>query len=473
MSEERSLAEKAASTSDVEEHEIFSQDAQEVTAKRPIKLVPVVIVAVAALMFATISSFWTSWQNNSSVTTDDAYVRADVVPLSTRAHGIVLKTLVHDYDQVTAGQTLIELRNEDFKDRVSEAQQDVSQVKIKLADMPNRKSKLDAQVDDAKALLDNSRSTLLQFDTTIDIAKSSIEQARAGVDAAAAAIKQTDATVSAATADTVRTQKARHREEALLAEESSTQEKVEQVVDEHARAVASLEGQNSARARATADYLAKVVELKKAKQQLTSTLLDKTKAASGVVSRQAEVTSRIMERKLLDGEEEQLKAQLVAKNSAADSSVIDLGYTTVKAPQAGTVGELKVKPGQFVSAGTQVITLVSSTPWVVANYREVQTAKIKVGDRATITVDAMPGKHWDAHVQGIAPASGAQFSLLPPDNASGNFTKITQRISVKLTFDEQNKDQDKDQDKALDKDHAFSALRPGMSVTASVKPESK
>jgi membrane fusion protein (multidrug efflux system) len=418
------------------------------------RLIPIAIFSIAALLFFAIASCWVSWTNTYSLKTDDAYVHTDIAPLSTRERGIVLKTFVKDYQQVTPGQLLIELRCEDFKDRVNQAEQAVSEVQLKIDDMKSRKTKLDSQIKDADASLENSRDALRQFDSTIEIAKASIEEAKANVEASEAAIKQSDASVLSAQADVEKSGKQRKREEALLAEESSTKEKVEQVVDENERAVASLQNQQAAKLRAHADYLAKKAQLLRANQQLGSVLIDKKRSATTIQSRAAEVTARTMERKLLDGEEDQLKTVLAAKKSATDVANVDLGYTQIKAPVAGTVGELKVKVGQFVNAGTQVITLVSAEPWVIANFRETQTPNIKVGQEANITADALPGKHWRGHVESIAPASGAQFSLLPPDNASGNFTKITQRIPVKVTFDE------KDQD--------LSSLRPGMSVTVAI-----
>src|ERR1700735_5695941 len=141
MHDQKSLAENAATTPETSEAKApsaiqtsnTSSDAGPVKAQEKThskdyrQLIPLAIFALAAFLFFCISSFWTSWQNSISVTTDDAYVRADVAPLSTRAHGIVLKTLVKDYEKVVPGQVLIELRNEDFKDRVNEAEQTVSQ----------------------------------------------------------------------------------------------------------------------------------------------------------------------------------------------------------------------------------------------------------------------------------------------------------------------------------------------------------
>ena len=115
---------------------------------------------------------------------------------------------------------------------------------------------------------------------------------------------------------------------------------------------------------------------------------------------------------------------------------MDLGYTRIYSPSDGTVGERQVRPGQLVSPGTQVISFVDKTKWVQANYRETQLTNVKVGDPAEIRIDEYPGQTIHGKVVEIAPASGSQFALLPPDNATGNFTKVVQRIPVKIALDD-------------------------------------
>jgi membrane fusion protein (multidrug efflux system) len=133
---------------------------------------------------------------------------------------------------------------------------------------------------------------------------------------------------------------------------------------------------------------------------------------------------------------------------------VNLGYTKIYAPDDGTVGERQVRPGQLVSPGTQVISFVALAKWVEANYRETQLTNVKIGDAAELRIDEYPGKVIRGKVVEIAPASGSQFALLPPDNATGNFTKVVQRIPVKIALD----------DPAL-----AATLRPGLSVVATVR----
>jgi membrane fusion protein (multidrug efflux system) len=158
---------------------------------------------------------------------------------------------------------------------------------------------------------------------------------------------------------------------------------------------------------------------------------------------------------VLDTQQLQLQADLNAKQESLKVAQTNLDYTKIVAPTDGIVGERKVRPGQLVSPGTQVISLVENTIWVQANYKETQLTNVSKGDNAEITVDTFPGVVLKGHVEEIAPASGSQFALLPPDNATGNYTKIVQRIPVKIV---------------LDPNPALAEkLRPGMSVIAEIK----
>ena len=133
---------------------------------------------------------------------------------------------------------------------------------------------------------------------------------------------------------------------------------------------------------------------------------------------------------------QQARATLASQQAARDLAAINLGYTRIIAPVDGMVGQRQVQVGQYVSTGTQVISIVPLPHvWVIANYKETQMTRIRVGQPARVTVDAFPGNVLHGHVDSWSPASGAEFSLLPPDNATGNFTKVVQRIPVKIVLD--------------------------------------
>jgi len=134
---------------------------------------------------------------------------------------------------------------------------------------------------------------------------------------------------------------------------------------------------------------------------------------------------------------------------------INFGHTRILAPENGRVGERTVFHGQLVAPGTQVISLVQEDVWVLANYRETQVRHMHPGDSATVRVDALAGVVFSGKVDHLSPASGSQFALLPPDNATGNFTKIVQRVPVKIVLDHDQPEMER--------------LRAGLSVIAKVR----
>ena len=255
---------------------------------------------------------------------------------------------------------------------------------------------------------------------------SKIDRALAGVDQAHAQITAAQAGIEAAQADVVRTQAERTRQEGLLQTHSTTQQKVEQAVADQERLAAQLASRQA--------------DLDEAKTALRSSELA------------AEAERRT--KAVLESQDQQLIADLHAKQAALTVAQVNLGYTKIEAPGDGTVGERQVRTGQLVSPGTQAIAFVSNIKWVQANYRETQLTNMKVGDAADLRIDEYPGKVFQGKVLEIAPASGSQFALLPPDNATGNYTKVVQRIPVKIAFDDAN---------------LAATLRPGLSVIATVR----
>jgi membrane fusion protein, multidrug efflux system len=190
--------------------------------------------------------------------------------------------------------------------------------------------------------------------------------------------------------------------------------------------------------------------------QLTEQATDNEQRAEATLAlNRAQLAQQRQQIGVLDSQEKQAAATLAAQQAARDLAAINLGYTRITAPVDGMVGQRLVQAGQYLSVGTQVISVVPlPNVWVVANYKETQMTHIRVGQSARMTVDAFSGTVLHGHVDSWSPASGAQFSLLPPDNATGNFTKVVQRIPVKIV---------------LDSDPSVSnLLRPGMSVIATI-----
>jgi len=245
----------------------------------------------------------------------------------------------------------------------------------------------------------------------------------------------------------------------LLELGSATKQKLEQVVADQQRFAAILDSRKAELAQTRALLESRRAEFSKARAQVSLRQSERQRARAQLSSRTAEVDAQVKQRAVLDAQELQLQADLNAKQESLKVAETNLDYTKIVAPTDGIVGERKVRIGQLVSPGTQVISLVENTIWVQANYKETQLTNVSKGDAAEITVDTFPGIVLKGHVEEVAPASGSQFALLPPDNATGNYTKIVQRIPVKIVLD-------------LNPDLA-ERLRPGMSVIAEIRTKTR
>ncbi len=260
---------------------------------------------------------------------------------------------------------------------------------------------------------DDYRATVAQGEANVASAKAQLETLQAQAVVQQANAQAADAVVASTAAQTAQNGRDIARQKRLFATGSSTSEAAEKLLTTGAQLSAQL-AQNRAQAAA-------------ARRQLT----------------------------VLAAQAAQAAAAIDAQTAALRLARINLGYTRIVAPSDGVLSLRQVHPGQFVGVGSQVTTLTAlPNVWVIANFKETQLAHMAVGERARITVDSFPGHTLKGHVLAFAPGSGAQFALLPPDNATGNFTKVVQRIPIKIAID--------------DADGLADRLRPGMSVVASI-----
>ena len=263
--------------------------------------------------------------------------------------------------------------------------------------------------DDYKATVDQLSASVLAAAATVEALKAQRSLQQANIQAAKATIAATTANLDQNDRDLTR----QHR---LLETGSSSTEATEKLQTTHAQLAAQL---------------------------------DQNRAQELAAARQLDV---------LGAQEAQAQAALAAQQANLELAKINLGYTSIVAPQDGVIGQRQVKPGQFVPVGGQVTSLIPlPNVWVIANFKETQLTHMAAGQKAEIEVDTFPGRTLKGHVLAFAPGSGQQFSLLPPDNATGNFTKVVQRIAVKILID--------------DADGLADRLRPGMSVVATVDTE--
>jgi membrane fusion protein, multidrug efflux system len=394
-------------------------------------LVPGIILVVAAGIVFLIAGNWNTWTSErAGQETDDATLRADLTPLSTKVAGLVATVAVSDYQAVKSGDLLVQLRDDDFRAQVQQAEAGVASGEDALINNQRQKELQDARI--------------VQADEGIRAAEAEITAAEAGIEAAKSAIVNARSGIEGAKADVERTLSERRRQEALVATESATRQKLEQVVADEQRFRAQFASREADVSSATAQLASRQADLARSRARLGST--------------KAELEAQKRQRAVLDSQELLLHADLSAKRASLSLARTNLDYTRILAPESGIVSERRVRAGQFVSPGTQVISLVQSEVWVQANYKETQVRHIRAGDPAEIRVDAIPGVVFRGRVDHISPASGSQFALLPPDNATGNFTKIVQRVPVKIVFDA---------GRAMDE-----RLRPGLSVIATIRTNS-
>ena len=367
-------------------------------------IIPVLILGAAAGLFFMISGCWTSWEGGKpEQRTDDAYVRADMTPMSTRIAGTVKKVDVEDYQSVQPGQTLVELDDSDYSATLGEAEAALAGAQAELEDNQAAKRIQDAKIKNAETVIAQSAAV--------------VEAAKAGV--------------AAAQPDVTRTELEQKRQQALLASKATTHQQME-LADADATRFSSL---------------------------LTSREADLQRAEAALESSRTLLEAEKRQRAALDTRDDLYRAGIQARQAAIVVAKVNLAYTKITAPVAGAVGERHVQAGQLVLPGAQLISLVKGDVWIEANFKETQLTNIRAGDAADIRVDTFPGTVLHGKVIEIAPASGSQFALLPPDNATGNFTKIVQRIPVKI---------------ALDPDHPLQgALRPGFSAVVTVHASGK
>jgi len=369
------------------------------SARWPNYITTILVVLLALTVLITITRNWNAWEGGKvEQVTDDAYVRGDLTPLSTKVAGIVRAVNVADYQKVHQGDVLVELQDDDYQ----------------------------AQVNQAKAIVEAARDGIEENRRQRQLQDVRIDKAVAGIDQAKAQIAAAEAGKEAVQAQLTRARSERRRQEGLYQAHSTTEQNLEAAV--------------AAEGNLLAQFASRDADLNQARTMLHSSEL----------AAEAERRSKAV----LASQEMQLQADLRAKQASLAATSVNIGYTRIYAPGDGTVGERQVRPGQLVSPGTQVISFIALTKWVQANFRETQLTNVKVGDPAELRIDEYPGQLIRGKVVEIAPASGSQFALLPPDNATGNFTKVVQRVPVKI---------------ALEDSTFATKLRPGISVIATVR----
>ncbi len=418
---------------DTQSSETLSETTLTKAKKRP-PLSILIGLGTALLVGGGFGLRWWQYASTHEIT-DDAQLQGHVYEVSSRVSGTIQQVAVADNETVTAGQLLVQLNPQDFQSAVDQAQAalEIAQQQAKTAQISiaQASANANAQTTSAQGGLSGASAGIAEAQATLD-------SAQAGVPVAQAALEAANATLQKAQTEAVRYQDL-FTKGAVSAEDR----------DQYQQAYQVAQAQQTQAQQQVQQAQAKVIQaqagIAKAQSQLQASR--GTLQQAGAAGLQTEVNS---------SQYATAQNQIKQAEASLKSAQLQLSYTQIKAPDAGVVGNKSVEPGDQVQVGQPLMAVVGQNFWVMANFKETQVADIRPGDPVTLTVDALGKETLTGKVQSLSPASGSQFSLLPPDNATGNFTKVVQRIPVKISLDPDSIQGD------------ISRLSPGMSATVSV-----
>lgn len=389
--------------------------------EHPIKLVVFLIFLVAA----GIAGYRFLVYLNSYESTDDAQVDGDIYAVTSRIEGSVKAVYVQDNQQVKQGQLLVELDPRDYEVALEQAKAALSESQTQVA-----------------VARPNVPITSVSTETTLSTAATDIAGARATVAAARRDYDSDVADVRSAEADNVKAQADLARYKQLVSKDEISQQQYDQ-----AEAAAKSAAANVDAKRATAEAQERTIEEAEARleQAQTRQVEAQRNRPQQIAIQNATVRSR--------------QATADRQKAIVDQAELNLSYTKIVAPVDGVIGKKNAEPGQQVSPGQQLMADVPLNDiWITANFKETQLKRMHPGQRATIHVDAYD-RDYNGYVESLAGASGARFSLLPPENATGNYVKVVQRLPVRIRLNQ-----------GEDRNHQ---LRPGMSVDPKVWLDTK
>ena len=382
------------------------------------------------------------------VSTDDAFIRAHVVYISPRVAAQVRQVLVLDNQFVPKGALLVKLDPRDYQAQVDKIKALVQEAQ---AGRQGSQYALAMTRRHSVALLDEARAQVAIAQTTIATAQAAVAQAQAQVQASRAAVAQAQARLRADQANAVKAVADYQRYASLL----KTGDVTPNQVDSYRAAAISAQAYVTA---AKKNVRAKVADVAAAQQAVLAAHAQLHQARAERIKAQAQLAAANIVPEQVGQKQsnysssaakiEQLKAEL-------RQAELNLSYCTIRAPAAGYVTKKSVEPGDYVAVGQDLLAIVRPKMWVIANFKETDLTYMRPGDPAWITVDAYPSVPFKGYVQSIQAGTGAAFSLLPPENATGNYVKVVQRVPVKILF------------QALPRDRPY--LADGMSAEPEVK----
>ena len=391
------------------------------------------LIIGVVLLLALGAGVW-AWSTSGRESTDDAQVDAHLTQISARVGGTVTKVSVDDNQLVEAGALLVQLDPSDYQVAVDKARAELADAE---ASAVAAQSGVPITSTTAASNVTTARGGIAQAQSSVAAAEKEIEAARARLVSAQARLREADANAAKSARDVERLR-------GLLAKDEVSQQMFDATSATAEAQKATQDSMRSQVAEAEAGIRVAESKLAQARAGEDQAHAEMRTAQTGP----SQITATKARASAAEAKAQQMRAALA-------QAELNLQYVTVKAPVRGIVSRKGVNPGQVVQAGQPLLAIVQiDDVWVTANYKETQLKDMRPGQRAVISVDAYGGREYKGKVDSIAGATGARFSLLPPENATGNFMKVVQRVPVKIVLDP-----------GQDPDHL---LRPGMSVTPTV-----
>ena len=443
------------------------QEAEKIEEKEPLppskkrRLSYIIIGAVALVAIISGLVYWLYARQFES--TDDAFIEGDIVQISPKVSSYIAKVYVKGNQLVHKGDLLVELDPKDYEAKLEQAKSQLrtaqAQRNQSLAQVDLTRKTTQASKNQANSNIQTAQSNVAQTKVAADAKQSQITQAQTAVKTAQANLAQIKTQIPQAQANLDLAQKEFNRRQTLFNNGDISRQSLDQAITTLQTTQAQLEAArkqvDAAQARVSEAQANVVTAQENYRQSLAQVNLTKSQVneSSGRLEDAEAAPERIAVSESQVGTTE---ASIEQAEVAVHQAELELSYTKIYAPEDGYVTRKTIEEGQLVQSGAPLMAIsMSNDVWVVANFKETQLELMRIGQPVDIKVDAYPSETFHGKIESFQVGTGSRFSLLPPENATGNYVKVVQRIPIKIVFDEK-----------PDKIHL---LAPGMSVEPSVK----
>jgi len=427
--------------------------------KRPALLIGAALVLLVVVFLGL--RYWLYARSHES--TDDAFIDGHIVQVSPKASGYVTKIYVVDNQNVNAGDLIAELDPRDYETKLDQAKAalnaGLAQQKQALTQVTLTRVKTRADVQQATAGVQQARSGVAGARAGALSERRRTTQAAAGISAASANVQQARAQLSAAQAEATRANADVERYQTLYDKDEISKQRLDEAIAAARTANAQVDAANQkvAAAEAQVNEASAATSAQTAVAERAQTQINGAEAqVNEARGRLAQARTAPQQVAVTEAQAASVGANLQKLQAAVDEAELQLSYTKIYAPETGRIARKAVEVGGLVQVGQPLMAVVPGDVWVTANFKESQIGNIRPGESVEITVDAYPDKVFKGHVDSIQAGTGARFSLIPAENATGSYVKVVQRVPVKIVFESNQ----------IDPQHT---MAPGMSVVPEVK----